>query len=106
MSSFSIIQQKLEQFIKKYYTNELIRGGILFFAIGLLYLIITLLVEHFLWLDTMGRTFLFWMFVTVAVGLFVRFIALPLAKLFNLQKGLTYEEASKIIGNHFPQVNG
>ena len=55
MSTFNIIQQKLEQFIRKYYTNELIKGAILFFAIGLLYLIITLLVEHFLWLDQTYR---------------------------------------------------
>ncbi|MEZ4857357.1 MAG: DUF4175 family protein [Flavobacteriaceae bacterium] len=105
MSTFSIIQQKLEQFIRKYYTNELIKGAILFFAIGLLYLIITLLVEHFLWLETTGRAFLFWAFVLVELALFTRFIAFPLAKLFKLQKGISYEEASKIIGNHFPQVN-
>lgn len=105
MSTFSIIQQKLEEFIKKYYTNELIKGTILFFAIGLLYLLITLLVEYFLWLNPLGRRILFWAFVIVELGLFVRFIAFPLAKLFKLQKGIDYEEASKIIGNHFPQVN-
>ena len=32
MSNFETIQNKLEQFIKKYYTNELIKGAILFFA--------------------------------------------------------------------------
>ncbi|MDC8002326.1 DUF4175 family protein [Aequorivita todarodis] len=105
MSTFNIIQQKLEEFIKKYYTNELIKGAILFFAIGLLYLLITLLVEYFLWLNPLGRRVLFWAFVIVELGLFVRFIAFPLAKLFKLQKGINYEEASKIIGNHFPQVN-
>jgi hypothetical protein len=105
MSTYSIIQHKLEQFIKKYYTNELIKGGILFFAIGLLYFLITLLVEYFLWLSPTGRTILFWSFVGVEVTLFVRFIAFPLAKLFKLQQGITHEEASKIIGNHFPQVN-
>ncbi|QQX77620.1 MULTISPECIES: DUF4175 family protein [Aequorivita] len=105
MSTFSIIQQKLEEFIKKYYTNELIKGAILFFAIGLLYLLITLLVEYFLWLNPLGRRILFWAFVIVELGLFVRFIAFPLAKLFKLQKGIDYTQASKIIGNHFPQVN-
>lgn len=105
MSNFSSIQQKLEQFIKKYYTNELIKGAILFFAIALLYLLITLLVEYFLWLNPLGRTLLFWAFVAVAFGLFIRFIALPLTKLFKLQSGINYEEASKIIGNHFPEVN-
>lgn len=105
MSTFNIIQQKLEEFIKKYYINELIKGTILFFAIGLLYLLITLLVEYFLWLNPMGRRILFWAFIFVELALFVRFIAFPLAKLFKLQKGINYEEASKIIGNHFPQVS-
>jgi len=105
MSTFNIIQQKLEEFIKKYYTNELIKGAILFFAIGLLYLLITLLVEYFLWLNPMGRRILFWAFVIVELTLFARFIAFPLAKLFKLQKGIDYEDASKIIGNHFPQVS-
>lgn len=105
MSTFSIIQQKLEQFIKKYYTNELIKGAILFFAIGVLYLLITLLVEYFLWLSPTGRTILFWTFVVVELGLFARFIAFPLAKLFKLQQGISQEEAAKIIGSHFPQVN-
>ncbi len=105
MSHFSIIQRKLEQFIKKYYINELIKGGILFFATGLLYLIVTLLIEHFLWLEPTGRAILFWVFVGVEMGLFLKFIAMPLARLFHLQKGITEEQASKIIGNHFPQVS-
>lgn len=105
MSTFNIIQQKLEQFIKKYYTNELIKGAILFFAIGLLYFLCTLLIEYFLWLGQTGRTVLFWAFVAVETGLFIRFMAFPLAKLFKLQQGISNEEASRIIGNHFPQVS-
>ncbi len=105
LNNFNIIQTKLEQFIRKYYTNELIKGAILFFSIGLLYLIITLLVEYFLWLNSGLRTILFWLFIAVEVGLFIKFIALPLAKLFKLQKGINYKQASAIIGNHFPEVN-
>ncbi|WP_271855316.1 DUF4175 family protein [Patiriisocius marinus] len=105
MSSFSLIQQKLEQFIKKYYTNELIKGAILFFAIGLLWFLITLLLEYFLWLNPSGRTILFWTFVVVEAGLFVRFIAFPLMKLFKLQQGISNEDAATIIGSHFPQVS-
>lgn len=105
MSNFNVIQQKLEAFIRKYYTNELIKGTILFFAIGLLYLLMTLLVEYFLWLSPFGRRMLFWGFVIVELTLFLRFIAFPLAKLFKFRKGINYEEASRIIGNHFPQVS-
>jgi hypothetical protein len=105
MSSFTIIQNKLEDFIRKFYTNELIKGSILFFAIGLLYFLITLLIEYFLWLDPLGRTILFWLFILVEATLFIRFIAYPLLKLFRLQDGISNEEASRIIGNHFSEVS-
>ena len=105
MSSFKIIKKKLEQFIKRYYTNELIKGAILFFAIGLLYFLVTLFIEYVLWLEPTGRTFLFWLFVLVEVVLFIKFIAVPLAKLFKLQKGINHEKASLIIGKYFPEVN-
>ncbi|GGD17156.1 hypothetical protein [Hyunsoonleella pacifica] len=105
MDNFTNIQQKLERFIKRYHTNELLKGGILFFAIGLLYFLITLLIEHFLWLNTTARTVLFWLFIAVELGLLFRFVAVPLAKLFKLKKGINYEKAAKIIGRHFPEVD-
>ncbi|CAM4180942.1 MULTISPECIES: DUF4175 family protein [Flavobacterium] len=100
----SVIYSKLESFIRKFYINELIKGAILFCGFGLLYFIFILLVEHFLWLSTLGRSILFWMFIIVEVFLLLRFILFPIFKLFNLQKGLDYKEASIIIGNHFSEV--
>ncbi|MDW5288970.1 DUF4175 family protein [Formosa sp. PL04] len=105
MDNFKLIVNKLEGFIRRYYINELIKGAILFFSIGLLYLLITLLVEHFLWLSPMARAILFWVFVLFETLLFVKFILLPISKLFKLQKGINYEDASKLIGNHFSEVN-
>ncbi|WP_296382696.1 DUF4175 family protein [Winogradskyella sp.] len=105
MSNFETIKNKLEQFIKRYYTNELLKGAILFFAIGLLYLIVTLFVEYMLWLNPTARTILFWTFIAVELGLFIKFIAIPLLKLFKLRQGINLETASKLIGNHFPEVN-
>ena len=103
--NFINIQGKLEQFIKRYYTNELLKGVILFFAIGLLYLIGTLLVEYFLWLSPVARSILFWVFIAVEIALFAKLIIVPISKLFKLQKGIDYEDASQIIGDHFPEVN-
>ena len=94
----------MESFIKKFYMNELIRGIILFVGFGLLYFLFTLFIEYFLWLKPIGRTFLFWAFVMVEVFLLFRFILFPIFKLFRLQKGMSYQEASLIIGNHFTEV--
>lgn len=105
MNQFYVIQEKLEAFIRRYYTNELLKGFILFFSIGLLYFLFTLFIEYILWLSTTARTVLFWVFIFVELALLAKFIFLPLAKLFKLQKGIDYIEASRIIGKHFPEVN-
>lgn len=105
LSNYKNIQIKLEAFIKRYYVNELLKGAILFFAIGLLYFLFTLFVEHLLWLNTTARTLLFWLFIAVEVGLLIKFIFMPLAKLFKFKKGIDYETASRLIGYHFPEVN-
>ena len=105
MEAQNIIYAKLESFIRKYYTNELIRGSLFFVGLGLLYLIATLLVEYFLWLPTSGRIALFWVFISVEVFLLFRFILFPVFKLFKLQKGIGYPQASKIIGSHFNEVS-
>jgi hypothetical protein len=101
----NIIYAKLEAFIKKYYTNEVIRGTIFFTGLGLLYFIITFLIEYFLWLPEKGRTALFYIFILVEAILLARFILFPLFKLFKLQKGLDYKQASAIIGSHFSEVS-
>lgn len=105
MHNFNTIKAKLEAFTKRFYTNELLKGIILFFAIGLLYFLFTLFIEYILWLNTAARTILFWLFIIVEIALLIKFIVMPIAKLFKLKKGINYVEASKIIGNHFPEVN-
>ena len=104
MSQFNSIEQKLKQFSTKYYLNELIRGSILFITIGILYLFFTLFVEHFLWLKPSYRTLLFWGFIIVELLLLIRFICFPIFKIIGLKNGITNTEASKIIGQHFPEV--
>ncbi|MCG9791928.1 hypothetical protein [Flavobacterium algicola] len=104
MEQTVFIYQKLESFIRKYYTNELIRGSILFIGLGLLYLLFTLFIEYFLWLQPLSRTILFWIFDAVELFLLCRFIVFPVFKLFKIQKGINYNQASAIIGNHFSEV--
>jgi len=99
------IQEKLHDFIKKYYTNEIIKGSILFLSFGLLYFIFILFIEYFLWLDPVARTILFWVFILVELGLMIHFILIPLLKLSGLKKGISSSQASKIIGDHFKEVD-
>ncbi len=105
MKATQIIQQKLHGFIRKYYTNELIKGSILFVAFGLLYFLFTLLVEYFLWLKPTARTILFWIFIGVEVALLVKYIFIPIFKLIGFYKGISTTDAAKIIGVHFDNID-
>ena len=98
------IVQKINAFIRKFYVNDLIRGAILFFAIGLLFLILTAAIEYFFWLSSTGRTILFWLFIASEAALLYRFLLIPLLRLFKLRKGLDLTTASTLIGEHFPEV--
>ncbi len=98
------LEAKLEAFISKYYKNELLKGILFFLAIGLTYILLVLSIEYFLWLGMLGRGLLFWSFVGLEFVLLIRFILIPLFRLFRLSKGIDYTKASALIGNHFPEV--
>ena len=96
---------KLEKFIKKYYINELLRGTIFFIGIGLMYFIFICSVEYFLWLKPFARTFLFVIFIMVECLFLFRYILFPLFKLCKVQKGIDYNTAAILIGQHFALVS-
>ena len=86
MQSSINIENKLALFYKKYYKNELIKGCIFFFSLGVLYLIITIYVESLLWLKPINRFVLFWLFIVIELLFFYKFILIPIIKLFKNNK--------------------
>lgn len=105
MDNKTLIYHKLEAFIRKYYVNQLLRGFIFFIGLSLIYSFFTSFIEYFLWLNSFGRTFLFYFFVLGILFLLVKFIFIPLFYLFKIKRGISYHEASLIIGRHFSDVN-
>ena len=105
MSDFQVVENKLQQFIKKFYINELIRGAILYLAAGVFYFLLVSGIEYFLWLPSTGRAVLFWLFVGAELLLCFIFLIRPLLRLLKLQKGLTPKAAATIIGRHFKEVD-
>jgi hypothetical protein len=74
---------KLEAFIRKFYTNELIRGTIFFIGLGFVVFSIYAFVEYFLWLKP-GKNFFICSF---SRSLFViRFILFPILNYSNFKR--------------------
>jgi hypothetical protein len=101
---YFLLIEKLDAFIRKYYKNQLIRGAIYFAAATLLFFLLVIALEYFGRYQSGVRAGLFYSFLAFTVFCLTRFVLIPLSKLYKLGKGLNHEEASVIIGNHFPQV--
>jgi hypothetical protein len=77
---------------------------LLFLALALLFFMVTLSLEYFLWLNSLGRMILFFCFIGIGLVLAYTYIFIPLFFLFRVKKGLSDKDASLLIGRHFAEV--
>lgn len=104
MRIYNNILDKLNEFIRKHYTQKLIKGMLLFLAFGLLFFLAVMGVEYLLWLNSTGRLMLFLLFIATELFLLFTYILTPLFYLFKVKRGITPKDAAVLIGKHFPQV--
>src|SRR5690606_14192334 len=103
-TGYNQLIQKLNVFIRKYYTNQLIRGSLLFAGVNLFLFVLFNVLESQFYFPTGTRKFLFYSGFMVLLSTFVYWVALPLVRIFQLGKTISHDEAAKIIGDHFPEV--
>ena len=104
-SKIQILNDKIRQFLKKYYLNKLYKGIIFFVIILLATFIAFSLFEYFSYSNTVVRSILFYSFIALAVGVGIAYLIIPALKIAGLGKQLTNEEVAKIIGDHFDQID-
>jgi len=102
---YYILIKKLKGFINKYYKNLILKGLLLGFSILFTMFLLVNTIEYFTWSTTVIRTFIFYTFISVAILVVIFYIAIPLFRLFKIGKTLSYQEAAKIIGIHFPEIS-
>lgn len=103
-NSYTSLLHRLDEFIRKYYKNQLIHGAIYFAAVTLVFFLLVIVLEYFGRYQSGVRALLFYSFVGVSGFCLVRFVLIPLSKLYKLGQTIDYAQASIIIGEHFPQV--
>ena len=96
--------EKLNKFVKRFYTNQLIKGGIYSLAVLTIFFILFSTIEHFTQFGVGSRTFLFWTYLTVNTLIAIKYILIPLLHLLSFGKILSHKQAAKIIGTHFTEV--
>ena len=104
MDNYQLLMNKLDQFIRKYYVNQLIRGTL--YATGLILLLFILfnVAEYYYYFSVGVRKTLFYSFIGVSSASLIGWILIPMLKYFQLGKTISHDQAASIIGDHFPNV--
>jgi len=103
-SDYDTLLGKLDEFIRKYYKNQLIRGVLYTIGAVLAFFLAISLMEYYGHFDTVFRTVLFYLFLITNIYILAKLIVLPVLKLNRMGKVLSNEQASEIIGRYFSNV--
>lgn len=102
--NYHILIDKLDAFIRKYYTNQLIKGGLYSIALlGSFFLIFTFL-ESLAWFPPLVRSILFFSYIAGALFIITWFVIIPILKLYKAGPRISHAMAAQIIGKHFSEV--
>lgn len=102
---YSAFVKKIDDFIRKYYLNKVVRGSIWLCAFFLLSFLILITSEYFGYFSVALKTFLFYIFLIIQLILGWLLIGRHLLNFLKLGKVISHEQASVIIGNHFPEIH-
>ncbi len=96
--------QKIDDFIRKYYLNKLVRGLIWWVAIFLISYLVFIVSEYYGYFNITVRSIIFYGFIASQLVLIWFLIARYLVAYFKLGKTIDHQQASVIIGDHFPAI--
>lgn len=105
MSNFKDLLTQIEYFIKKYYKNEMVKGLLLFIIVFLFSFLVITTLEYFGKFGPMVRSILFFVFIICNGLIGIKYLIVPILKLLKVGGQLSINEASKMIGDLFPDVS-
>ena len=102
--NYSLLLEKLDQFIRKFYVNQLLRGVL--YSTGLILALFLGLnfAEYYFYFPPAVKLPMFWSFVAISGAALFYWIFIPVMHYYRLGKIISNEQAAQIIGNHFPNV--
>lgn len=93
---------KLYRLRQKYYQRALLKG--LLWSLGALIMLALALalLEFFTFLAKDLRLLLFWAYLSFFVLSFIRWVVIPLGRMYGFFKPITYQELAHLVGKEFP----
>lgn len=99
-----ILKQKLADYKKKFYFNQLVKNALIFIAIVLTLWLVANSIEFTLRLGTTGRATLFFTLLLIFLAMTYQLIIHPFRNWIQSQQHLSDEKAAQQIGDFFPDL--
>lgn len=103
--NYDLLIQKLDEFIRKYYFNKLIRGSIYFGSLALAIFICLVVLEYVGKFNTTTRTVLFYSALFTLFIAVVSWVVYPISQILAIGKRISHEQASQIVGKYFSEID-
>lgn len=103
-STYDILIDKLNHFIKRFYLSQIVRGIILTLSTWFLFYVLFSSLEFYGEFGGMIRAALFFGYIGLATVTAYYFIGIPSLKYFALGKRISHEQAALIVGLHFKEI--
>ena len=104
-NNYEWLIERLDAFIRKYYANKVIRGGLVFLSCLLFYILTVSVGEYYLYLPVWLKVSIVSAFALLGLSALVAWVVIPLSKMARLGKVISHEQAAGIIGIHFPEIS-
>ena len=102
--SYKQFVDKLNEYIRKYYCYQLIRGFILFGFLMIVYICFISLLEYFNYFNPKIKLTILIITIFITLFIFTYFLLIPLLKLSGKGKRLSYYDVSLYLKNTFPEI--
>lgn len=103
-NNYNELLKKIDEFIRKFYLNQILRGSIYTSTILLAVYIVIFLSNYYFHPSIVSKTFVLYAYLFLGVTLIYFLILKPALSMLKLGKHLSFDEASIIIGNHFSDI--
>ena len=104
-TSFELLLNQIEAFIRKYYVNRILKGILFFTGAFLVSFLFVSVFEYFGRFNSFVRAMLFFAFVLSNLYVMVFYVVVPLLNLYSFGKRINRLQAAEIIGKFFPTIS-
>ncbi|MDA3879507.1 MAG: hypothetical protein PF436_03895 [Prolixibacteraceae bacterium] len=103
-TEFSVIEQKLLKFTRKYYLDQILKGVIFFLILLLILSLSAITIEYIIYLPINHKKVLLLVYLILLLISFVYYLGKPIVGIAGIFTTISEKKMNSIIVSHFPEI--